>query len=51
MLDEDGDGKVTELEVATAAEVMQEHMDHGKWDSGMPGVGRDGTGRPDQAIA
>ena len=43
MLDEDGDGKVTELEVTTAADVMQEHMDRGQQG---PGMGPDGSDRP-----
>jgi Ca2+-binding EF-hand superfamily protein len=30
MLDEDGDGKVTELEVTTVTDVMQEHMHRGQ---------------------
>ena len=46
MLDEDGDGKVTELEVTTAADVMQEHMDRGEWSRRLPGMGPDGTDRP-----
>ena len=46
MLDEDGDGKVTELEVTTAADFMQEHMDRGEWSRGLPGMGPDGTDRP-----
>ena len=46
MLDEDGDGKVTELEVTTAADFMQEHMDRGRQGRGLPGMGPDFTGRP-----
>ena len=40
MLDEDGDGKVTELEVTTAADVMQEHMDRGTAGPRAPGMAR-----------
>jgi Ca2+-binding EF-hand superfamily protein len=46
MLDADGDGEVTELEVTTVTDVMQEHMERGRQGRGLSGMGPDGTDRP-----
>ena len=47
MLDEDGDGKVTEAEMTTVADMMQQHMARGPGAAAMPDADRPGNGMMD----